>query len=81
MGQDKQLCLFTHDLDFGTLLAVTQAEAPSVLQVRVQDTFISALGETVLSALQQFQKELAAGALVTVDSNQKRVRILPLKQS
>lgn len=29
--------VFTHDLDFGTLLAITQAEAPSVIQVRTQD--------------------------------------------
>ncbi|MEH2012300.1 DUF5615 family PIN-like protein [Nostoc sp.] len=28
--------VFTHDLDFGTLLAMTQADAPSVIQVRSQ---------------------------------------------
>lgn len=28
--------VFTHDLDFGTLLAITQADAPSVIQVRSQ---------------------------------------------
>jgi predicted nuclease of predicted toxin-antitoxin system len=29
--------VFTHDLDFGTLLTLTQAEGPSVVQVRTQD--------------------------------------------
>lgn len=30
--------VFTNDLDFGILLAATQAEAPSVIQVRTQPT-------------------------------------------
>lgn len=29
--------VFTHDLDFGTTLALTGAESPSVIQVRTQD--------------------------------------------
>ncbi len=29
--------VFTHDLDFGALLAVTQLNGPSVIQVRTQD--------------------------------------------
>ena len=29
--------VFTHDLDFGTILASTDAEAPSVFQLRTQD--------------------------------------------
>jgi len=28
--------VFTHDLDFGTALALTKAEKPSVMQVRTQ---------------------------------------------
>ncbi len=29
--------VFTHDLDFGAILAATNAIAPSVIQVRTQD--------------------------------------------
>jgi len=29
--------IFTHDLDFGAILAATNADYPSVVQVRVQD--------------------------------------------
>ena len=29
--------LFTHDLDFGAILAATEAEGPSVIQIRAQD--------------------------------------------
>jgi predicted nuclease of predicted toxin-antitoxin system len=69
--------VFTHDLDFGALLAITQAQAPSVVQVRTQDTFFEVIGEIVVSALKQFEAELDSGALVTIDASRSRVRILP----
>ena len=73
--------VFTHDLDFGTLLALTQAKSPSVLQIRSQDTLTDAIGQLVLSALQQCKQALEQGALVTVDANKTRVRLLPFKHS
>ena len=59
--------VFTHDLDFGSLLALTQAEGPSVIQVRTQDLTPAAIGKLVISALNQFQTELEAGALIILD--------------
>lgn len=41
--------VFTHDLDFGMLLALTQAESPSVIQVRTQDVSPSHLGKANLN--------------------------------
>jgi len=35
--------VFTHDLDFGSLLAATQAKGPSVVQVRTQEVLPSHL--------------------------------------
>lgn len=77
----RQYIVFTHDLDFGTLLAATQADAPSVIQVRTQDTFPSSISAIVLSALRQFEIQLEAGALVTIDAAKSRVRVLPITQS
>ncbi|MBW4608204.1 MAG: DUF5615 family PIN-like protein [Hassallia sp. WJT32-NPBG1] len=71
--------VFTHDLDFGTLLAMTQANAPSVIQVRSQDIIPAKLGNLVINALRQFQQELEMGALVTVDEAKAKVRILPIQ--
>lgn len=69
--------VFTHDLDFGTLLALTHATGPSVLQVRAQDVFPDHLGAIVTAALRQHESDLAAGALVVVDEAKSRVRVLP----
>jgi predicted nuclease of predicted toxin-antitoxin system len=71
--------VFTHDLDFGSLLALTQAEGPSVIQVRTQDVTPAAIGKLVVNALRQFQPELEKGALIVLDEARARARVLPLK--
>lgn len=70
--------VFTNDLDFGSLLAALSAEAPSVIQVRTQDILPASVGSTVIEALRRFESELQSGALITIDVNRYRVRILPL---
>ncbi len=70
--------VFTHDLVFGTMLALTHATGPSILQVRGQDVLPEDLGTVVVAALGQHEAALAAGALVVVDAKKSRVRVLPL---
>jgi predicted nuclease of predicted toxin-antitoxin system len=43
--------VFTHDLDFGAALALTQAESPSVFQVRTQDVTPGHLEAAVIGVL------------------------------
>jgi len=71
--------VFTNDLDFGHILAFTQASGPSVLQTRAQDLLPENLGEIVFAALRQNRDALEAGALVVIDESSLRVRILPIK--
>lgn len=40
--------IFTHDLDFGSLLALTNAESPSVFQIRTYDVTPNSLGLRVM---------------------------------
>jgi predicted nuclease of predicted toxin-antitoxin system len=70
--------VFTHDLDSGTMLALTHANGPSVLQLRSQDVLPEDIGPVVIAALRQHDAALAAGALVVVDQKKSRVRVLPL---
>jgi predicted nuclease of predicted toxin-antitoxin system len=71
--------VFTHDLDFSALLAATQEEGPSIIQVRTQNILPEAIGNLVIEALRQFRDELEQGAIITLDPVRARVRILPLK--
>jgi predicted nuclease of predicted toxin-antitoxin system len=70
--------IFTHDLDFGAMLAFTRAEGPSVIQVRTQDVTPHHLEIIVVSALHQYASQLDKGALIIIDEHKLRVRILPL---
>ncbi|HAV61825.1 MAG TPA: hypothetical protein DCY13_05630 [Verrucomicrobiales bacterium] len=70
--------VFTHDLDFGSLLALTRSKGPSVIQVRTQDVTPSAISFLVVNALRRFQAELEEGALIILDEGRSRARILPL---
>ena len=72
------LIIITHDLDFGALLAATRAHGPSVVQVRTQDVLGNSFVELVSGVLNRFEAELSAGALVVIDTNRARVRILPI---
>lgn len=70
--------VFTHDLDFGMLLANHRTSGPSVIQVRSQDVLPSAIGQAVLRAIRATQAQLEQGALVTVDLIRERIRMLPI---
>jgi predicted nuclease of predicted toxin-antitoxin system len=70
--------VFTHDLDFGTTLALTRAKGPSVLQLRAEDVLPNHLEHVVIAALNQHDADLASGALVVVDVSKCRVRVLPI---
>jgi predicted nuclease of predicted toxin-antitoxin system len=70
--------VLTHDLDFAAILAATQGEKPSVVQIRSEQLNPEVIGKQVLLAPRQMATELAEGALVTVDPERTRVRVLPL---
>lgn len=75
---DKGLVIFTHDLDFGALLANGKTKHPSVVQVRGEDILPGKMGEAVVRALRVSAAHLEAGALVTVDVARSRIRLLPI---
>jgi predicted nuclease of predicted toxin-antitoxin system len=74
----NQHIVFTHDLDFGTLLALTHAGASSVIQLRTRNVLPDHCLSLLLAALSQHAAELATGALVAVDEAAARVRVLPI---
>jgi predicted nuclease of predicted toxin-antitoxin system len=78
--RDNGYIVFTHDLDFGTLLAASDVKGPRVIQVRTQNVMPEALGETDVNAIKKFKNELDAGSLISIDQRQARARILPLRR-
>jgi len=77
-ARENEHIIFTHDLDFGTALALTKAEKPSVIQVRTQNVTVPHLSKMVISAIETYTELLVKGALIVLDEDKKRIRILPL---
>jgi len=78
-AESRGYTVFTNDLDFGRLLALTYARGPSVLQIRGSDLLPESAGEVVLAALEECGQVLEKGALLVVDRGNFRVRVLPIK--
>ena len=70
--------VFTHDLDFSTILAKTNSHKPSVIQIRVGDLSPTMVARQVIGAIRTAFQEIEEGALVTIDINKTRLRILPM---
>jgi predicted nuclease of predicted toxin-antitoxin system len=70
--------VMTHDLDFTTVLALTRASGPSVIQVRTQDLLPDAISAIILRVLRDHAVAIGRGAVVSVDELSARVRVLPI---
>jgi len=77
-AKKKGYVVFTHDLDFGALLAASKDAGPSVIQVRTQNVMPSVIGSIVMNAINKFMAEIQSGSLISIDTHNTRVRILPL---
>ena len=78
-ARQQNRVVFTHDLDFTTILALTRASGPSVVQLRTQDSLPSAIGPLFGRVLQSHDAALAAGAVLSIDEAHGRIRIVPLR--
>ena len=76
-ARENGYVVFTRDLDFGTLLATTHVQGPSVIQVRRPNTLPHNFADWFVEILHQYEAVLERGALLTVDADRARVRLLP----
>jgi predicted nuclease of predicted toxin-antitoxin system len=72
--------VLTNDLDFGKILAESNAAKPSVIQLRVADARPTIIGHLVLEALERHKDDLGQGALITIEDRRTRIRALPFRK-
>jgi len=77
-ARDNDHVVLTHDLDFAALLASSAGSKPSVVQIRVRDILPGVHTEMLCDVLERFASHLDRGALLVVEPERARVRILPL---
>ena len=77
--KDQRIVL-SGDTDFGELLAMSNAALPSVVLLRRQgDRRAAQIAALVLANLEAVSEDLAAGAIVVLETDRVRVRRLPLR--
>ncbi len=78
-ARKNEYAVFTNDLDFSRLLALTSSPGPSVIQIRGGHLLPEDAERVVISALTQSEEELMRGAIISIDERSWRVRILPIE--
>jgi predicted nuclease of predicted toxin-antitoxin system len=78
-AHDNDYVVLTHDLDFSAILAATHGIKPSVAQLRADDVNPDVIGQKTVRALKQMADELEQGALLTIEPNKTRLRLLPFQ--
>ena len=77
--KDQRIVL-SGDTDFGELQAMSNAALPSVVLLRRQgDRRAAQIAALVLANLEAVSEDLAAGAIVVLETDRVRVRRLPLR--
>jgi predicted nuclease of predicted toxin-antitoxin system len=77
-ARDHDHIVLTCDLDFGDILAATNAAKPSVIQFRLGRLKPHSLVVKLEVALRTYRKTLQEGALITLDPSSSRVQRLPM---
>jgi predicted nuclease of predicted toxin-antitoxin system len=75
---DERRVLLTHDLDFGELIAASEARTPSVVIFRLRNMRPKQVNHYLHGILSQHQNVLERGAVVSVSEGQIRIRTLPI---
>ena len=77
-AKTKKFSIFTNDLDFGFILAMTHGKKPSVIQTRTGVLGPDRIGSIVLNAIKMLATDIEKGALITIDQRKTRLTLLPL---
>ncbi len=70
--------IITLDADFHTIIAVENAQTPSVIRIRQEGLKADKLAELIKRIWPKIQSQIETGALVTVNEKSIRIRNIPL---
>jgi predicted nuclease of predicted toxin-antitoxin system len=77
-ARQRAAFVVTLDADFHSLLALSGADRPSVLRLRMQGLDGATLVPLLISLFPEVAAALSRGALITFDGSSLRIRHLPL---
>lgn len=78
IATEEQRIVVTLDADFHALVALSGAPGPSVIRIRLEGLDSEHLSALLSDVLKLCEKDLEAGAMVSITDHGVRVRRLPL---
>lgn len=79
VARQHQEVLIAHDLDFGTQLAFSGYESPSVIIFRIHHINPELFFDLLMSCWAAIESPLTTGALILIEQSNVRVRNLPIR--
>ena len=77
-GRNRGAIVVTLDSDFHALLALSNASSPSVIRIRMQGLKGDDVARIIRQAVEATERDLVAGAAITVTYRRLALRRLPL---
>ena len=71
--------VLTQDLDFSDIIALSGADKPSLITLRLSDSRVDNVNGILQSVLPELEREVVNGMIATVEDNRVRVRALPVR--
>ena len=71
--------ILTHDLDLGQIVALSRGHFPSIITFRLDDMQPVQVHHYLTEVLTHFAEKLETGALVSINEQAIRARLLPIK--
>ena len=78
-AQQEGRVIVTLDADFYTLMALSGADGPSVIRIRIEGLKGSQACSLLKTVVGRHRRDLEQGALVSVSTRQVRLRSLPIE--
>jgi predicted nuclease of predicted toxin-antitoxin system len=76
----NKMIIITHDLDYGRIVSLSAKSEPSVLTFRLDVLSAQLLFKLISDHRMQLEHYLQQGALLTVDLEKIRYRLLPIER-
>ena len=78
-AREHNRVVIKQDLDFSSLLALSGYEKPSVINLRVDNARPDFVTNRIIETVNELEKELGEGTVVSVDEISARYRRLPIE--
>lgn len=78
LARREQRSILTQDLDFSALVALSGGAGPSVVSLRLSSSRVERVNARLKDVIPGLERELLAGAIVTVEDRRIRSRALPI---